>query len=612
MSAPLLALKNIKLNFGDRQIFEQVELFINEGDKIALIGRNGSGKSTLLKIANKNIEADEGEYFLRTGTLIRYLVQEPDLSEYENLLDYVRSGLGEIDNIYQAQYYLARLGLEEKLNPSFLSGGEIKRAALAKILATNADILLLDEPTNHLDLPTIIWLENELKNLKSAMLIISHDKKFLQNVTNKTFWLDRGKIHYINCGFAGFEKWQENFFAKEQQKKHKLKQQIKREEEWLRYGVTARRKRNVKRLANLAKLRKEREKQATKIENINFSAAKGKISGNIIIEAKNISKSFANKLLIKNFSTRILRTDRVGIVGANGVGKTSLLKLFSGQILPDEGEIKFGANIELALLDQMREQLNSNHTLKEAILDSGSDMIEINNKKKHIISYMQDFLFSPKQADMPLNKLSGGERARVGLAKLLSIPSNLLVLDEPTNDLDLETLDMLIEMLTDYHGTIIFVSHDRDFIDKLATYIIVYEGDGNWVQYFGGYSDYERRNKEKIINISSKTSVSNAGQRSVKKEISANNAKNRQKAKKEKKKLSFKQLYMLKTLPEKIEKLSQQIAQCEEKLAKTDYYIKDMQGFIKTSERLVRLQKELKKSEDEWLKLEIEREKLQN
>ncbi len=610
MPTPLLTLKNIELSFGGDALLEGADLYVNKGDKIALVGRNGSGKSTLLKIISGLVEPDKGKRFMQPSTTICYLEQEPDLSKYETLLDYVKSGLSPLDDEHYAQYLLNQFGLSDDRSTKNLSGGEIKRAALAKVLAPNPDILLLDEPTNHLDLPAITWLQEELKNLKAALVIISHDRRFLSDLSSSTLWVDRGKTHQLNFGFDRFEVWREKFFEEEEIERHKLKRKIVREEHWVRYGVTARRKRNVRRMGELTALREEKKNQRAQIGKVALNAATAKVSGNIIIEAKNISKSFGDVPIINDFSTRIMRGDRVGIIGPNGAGKTTLVKLLIGELEPDGGEVKLGSNIELGLLDQTRSTLSPKTSLKDALSGGGTDIIEINGTSRHIISYMKDFLFSPEQAGTPLEKLSGGERARVSLAKTLSLPSNLLVLDEPTNDLDLETLDLLQEMIADYSGTAIIVSHDRDFLDRVATSIIAYEDNGDfanastanstWTKYIGGYSDYERQVKNKP---SSQSQEKTPREKTKQQKSSISN---------KKKKLSFKQQHALKTLPKMIDDLTKNIAKIEEKLAQSDFYSTDREGFERLSKELIAHQEKLIEHENNWLEIEMEREELED
>ncbi len=456
---------------------------------MCLVGRNGSGKSTLLKITAGMIEPDSGSRFVQPGATIRYLPQEPDFSGYATTLSYVEAGLAPGDDPYQARYLLEQLGLTGEEDPAHLSGGEARSAALARVLAPSPDILLLDEPTNHLDLTTIEWLEKELKGSRSALVIISHDRRFLDNLTRVTVWLDRGRTRRLEIGFKDFEVRRDEILAEEELEQHKLDRKIVAEEHWVRYGVTARRKRNMRRMGELQALRQARNDYRGSVGKAVIDAAEAEKSGALVIEAKNISKSFDDRPIVTDFSTRITRADRIGIVGPNGSGKTTLLSLLTGTLAPDEGSVRLGANIEMASLEQDRDSLDPNWTLAEAMTDGKGDTVTVGGQTKHVVGYMKDFLFTPEQIRTPLRALSGGERGRLMLARALAKPSNLLVLDEPTNDLDLETLDVLEETLSQYSGTVILISHDRDFLDRVVNAVIVPEGDGVWNEYAGGYSD---------------------------------------------------------------------------------------------------------------------------
>ena len=489
MAPPLLTLQNTHLTLGGKPLLEGADLSVSRGERLCLVGRNGSGKSTLLKIAAGELEADAGMRFMQPDATLRVLPQEPDLSGFATTLDYVESGLGPLDDPYRALATLNDLGLTGDEEPARLSGGEGRRAALARVMAPQPDILLLDEPTNHLDLPAIEWLESALKSLRSALVIISHDRRFLANLSRATVWLDRGRTRRLDQGFEAFEAWRDQVIEEEERDRHKLDRQIAREEDWLRYGVTARRKRNVRRLGALHDLKANRREAVRAVGQVTMTVSEGRLSGKLVIEAEDISKRFGERPIVRDFSTRILRRDRIGVIGANGAGKTTLLRLLTGAMEPDAGTVRLGANIELATLDQGRTSLSPATTLADALTGGGSDTVVINGQPKHVIGYMKDFLFGPEQARTPVERLSGGERGRLTLARALALPSNLLVLDEPTNDLDLETLDLLQEMVADYPGTVIVVSHDRDFLDRTVNAVIASEGDGRWTEYAGGYSD---------------------------------------------------------------------------------------------------------------------------
>lgn len=601
-AAPLLSLQNISLTFGGTHLLESAELIVSPGQRIALVGRNGSGKSTLLKIASGEIGHDGGLRFIEPSATVRYLPQEPDLSAFKSTLAYVEAGLGPGDDIYRAQYLLNSLGLTGEESPKILSGGENRRAALARVLAPRPDILLLDEPTNHLDLPAIEWLQAELASMRSAMVLISHDRRFLGDLTRATVWLDRGLTRRLDKGFKAFEGWRDQVLEEEERDRHKLDRQIVREEHWLRYGVTARRKRNVGRLERLGALRQDRRDQRRVTGAVNMQVSEGRTSGALVVEAESICKSFGDRLVVGDFSTRVLRGDRLGIVGPNGAGKTTLIKMLTGLLPPDSGKIKLGSALELAMLDQGRAKLLPETRLKDALTGGGSDTIHINGEPRHVVGYMKDFLFTPEQANTPIGKLSGGERARVALARALSLPSNFLVLDEPTNDLDLETLDLLEEMVSDYTGTALIVSHDRDFLDRVATSIIIAEGDGVWIEYAGGYSDMVSQRGE---GVNARAAVSKPAHRPGKTALPQTTSASA------KRKLSFKDKHALETLPKQIEKLATEIAALHAALADASLYAKAPQTFAEKSELLATIEAKRAKAEEDWLELELLREEVE-
>ncbi len=600
MSRILLHLRGIGLTFGGRPILENAELAVAEGERVALVGRNGSGKSTLLKIAAGMIEADKGERWVQPGTTIRYLPQEPDLSAYATVLEYVEAGLGPADDPHRCTYLLRELGLTGEEDPKRLSGGEIRRAAIARTLAPQPDVLLLDEPTNHLDLPAIEWLEAELKSLRSAFVLISHDRRFLQSLTNRTVWLDRGESRRLERGFADFESWRDEVLAKEEAEQALLAKRIEAEEHWMRYGVTARRKRNMRRVDLLASLRKERKDHVGQQGAVRMAATSGDISGKLVAEAKAMSKSFGERAIVANLDLLVMRGDRLGIVGPNGAGKTTLIKLLTGALAPDSGAIRLGTNLQTVTLDQSRQSLDPNATLADVITDGRGNSVTVNGETKHVISYMKDFLFPPDKARTPVSVLSGGERGRLILARELAKPSNLLILDEPTNDLDLETLDMLQEMLADYPGTILLVSHDRDFLDRVATSVLMADAQGKWTEYAGGYSDM----------------VAQRGQgveaRKVKAEAvkSASSAPQPQ-AQQSQRKLSFKEKHALETLPATMKTLENEIGTLEAKLADAALFTRDPKAFEQAASRLTSARDELAKAEEQWLELEMKREMLE-
>ena len=597
MAPPLLLLQDIALTFGGEPLLEATGISVPAGERLCLVGRNGSGKSTLLKIAAGLIEPDSGARFLQPGVNLRYLPQEPDLSGYSNARAYVEAGLGPIGDPHRATTLLNELGLSGEEDPARLSGGEARRAALARVLAPEPDILLLDEPTNHLDLPAIEWLEGTLKTPRSALVIVSHDRRFLQNLSRGAVWLDRGRTRVLARGFAEFEAWRDAALLEEERAEHKLDRKIAAEEDWLRYGVTARRKRNQKRLENLKAMRAERRQRRT-AKGVRFEAAED-LSGKLVVEAKHVAKSFGARPIVKNLSLRILRGDRLGLIGANGAGKTTLVNLLTGALPPDRGSVRHGANLLLAALDQGRASLDPATLLKDALTGGGSDFVEINGERKHVAGYMKEFLFGPEQARTPIGRLSGGERGRLMLAKVLARPSNLLVLDEPTNDLDLETLDLLQDMLSDYKGTLLIVSHDRDFLDRLTTSVLAAEGGGIWIEYAGGYSDMLAQRGAGVDGAPISAPPMPAKD---KPKIAAT------RPPKPKPRLTFKEKHMLDTLPARIEALRARKASLQSLLDDTGFYARDPAKFAEISAAFAKAEAALAEAEENWLNLEILRE----
>ncbi len=598
MAPPLLTLKDIHLTFGGTPLLEGTELTVAPGDRICLVGRNGSGKSTLLKIAAGSIQPDHGERFAHPGASIRYLPQEADFEGYATTLDYVEAGLGPADEPYRAQYLLSELGLTGAENPDQLSGGEARRVALARVLAPAPDVLLLDEPTNHLDLPAIEWLEAELRSLRGAIVLISHDRRFLENLSRATVWLDRGTARRLDQGFAAFEDWRDTVLEEEELERHKLDRKIVRENQWMHGGVTGRRKRNVRRVRDLKAMRQDVREQRNVQGNVRLDAAEGGMSGRLVAETKKAAKSYGDAQIIRDLSLRIMRGDRLGLVGPNGAGKTTILKLLTGAIEPDGGTIRLGTNLELVALDQRRDELDPNWTVAEALTGHRGDQVVINGKARHVASYMKDFLFQPEQRLTPLRVLSGGERARLMLARALAKPSNLLVLDEPTNDLDLETLDLLQELLADYAGTVLLVSHDRDFLDRVVTSVLAPEGDGRWVEYAGGYSDMlaQRRGAEP---------VRSAPQKATDDEFVAPAPPSA--PPRLAKKMSFKDKHALETLPNEIQKLERYILALNVLLGDAGLYSRDRAAFNSATAKLNAARQALDTAELRWLDLEDRR-----
>jgi ATP-binding cassette subfamily F protein uup len=600
--APLLFLKDIRIRFGNTVLLDGAELSVGEGERLCLVGRNGSGKSTLLKIAAGMIEADSGEQFAQPGATIRYLPQEPNLSGYATTHDYVEAGLQPGDDPNRAYYLLGHLGLTGQEAPSNLSGGEARRAALARVLAPRPDILLLDEPTNHLDLPAIEWLEGELKSMRGALVLISHDRRFLENLSRAVVWLDRGQTKRLDQGFGAFENWRDTVLEQEEIERHKRDRKIANELDWLTHGRSARRKRNQGRLARLNSLRKGRREELKSMGTVKMEALEGGTSGTKVIDAKGVTKSFGDKQVIRDFNLRIHRGDRIGIVGPNGAGKTTLIKLLTGELLPDAGNVKLGTGLEMAKLDQNRAALHPEDNLADALTGGGSDTVFVGGKPRHVVSYMQDFLFTPAQARTPVKVLSGGERARLLLAKLFAIPSNFLVLDEPTNDLDLETLDLLEEVVGDFPGTALVVSHDRDFLDRVATMIVMSEGEGRFAVYAGGYSDMVAQRGQGVAKPAAKPQAraeerKPASARSPREPVA---------------KLSFSDQHALKSLPGQIEAQNKQIAALQAELSDPQLYAKNAARFTMLSAQLADLSAKRDANEELWLALEMKREALES
>lgn len=496
---PILTIKGARLSFGTNELFTNVELYINRGDKISLVGRNGCGKSTLLKVIARDIEPDAGEIFVQPGVKVSYMPQDPDFSGYATLREVVLSGLPEHERgqEYRADILIEQFDIRAEQSPEQSSGGERKKAALAKALINEPDILLLDEPTNHLDMPTIEKLEKIIADFRGAVILISHDRMFLSNTSRTTFWLDRGILRRNNKGFRYFEEWQEQVIDQEIIEQKYLNKKIEEETEWLHKGVTARRKRNQGRLRRLQQLRQERREQIRQIGSVKLEVEEGELRSKMVIEAKHVCKTFGDREIVKDFSTRIIKGNKIGIVGPNGAGKTTLIKLLTKRLEPDSGHVRIGKNLEEAYFDQNRLTLDPKKTLWKTLCNEG-DHIFVRGSYRHVVAYLKDFLFRPDQAQCPVSALSGGEKNRLMLAVALAQPSNFLVLDEPTNDLDMDTLDLLQEVLDEYEGTILLVSHDRDFIDRVVTSVIYMPGDGSVSEHAGSYSDLLEKLKSKI------------------------------------------------------------------------------------------------------------------
>lgn len=573
------------------------------GERLCLVGRNGSGKSTFLKMAAGLIEPDDGEVFVQPGTTVAYLPQEPDLSGFKTVLDYVEEGLSPQTELHVAQTLLNELGLVGNEDPASMSGGERRRAALVRELASEPDILLLDEPTNHLDLPAIEWLEKRLKSRRGAYVLISHDRRFLETLSNAVVWIDLGRTLRMDKGFAHFDSWRDEIIEQEATERHKLDRKLVKETAWLHKGVTARRKRNMGRLRALMDLRQQRRDQRQRAGDVTITTNEAESSGKRVIETKNISKAYDGRTIVQPFSTRILRGDRVGVIGPNGAGKTTLVRMLTGSLPPDEGDVRIGTSVEMASLDQGRVELSETLTLQDALTDGSGDSVVVGGVQKHVVGYMKDFLFDPSQAKTPVSRLSGGERGRLMLARAMTRPGNLLILDEPTNDLDLETLDLLQEMVSDYAGTVILVSHDRDFLDRIVTSVINYEGDGVWQEYAGGYHDMVTQRGAGMVAEAKAANTEISKKKSGSKSSGSTTS--------TKLKMSYKDKYALETLPDIMAALETEIATLEAKLSDANLFTKDPDAFQSATDMLTEKAVALANAEEEWLRIEMLREEIE-
>lgn len=597
---PILTIKGARLSFGTNELFTNVELYINRGDKISLIGRNGCGKSTLLKVIARDIEPDAGEIFVQPGVKVSYMPQDPDFSGYATLREVVLSGLPEHERgqEYRADILIEQFDIRAAQSPEQSSGGERKKAALAKALINEPDILLLDEPTNHLDMPTIEKLEKIIADFRGAVILISHDRMFLSNTSRTTFWLDRGILRRNNKGFRYFEEWQEQVIDQEIIEQKYLNKKIEEETEWLHKGVTARRKRNQGRLRRLQQLRQERREQIRQIGSVKLEVEEGELRSKMVIEAKHVCKAFGDREIVKDFSTRIIKGNKIGIVGPNGAGKTTLIKLLTKRLEPDSGHVRIGKNLEEAYFDQNRLTLDPKKTLWKTLCNEG-DHIFVRGSYRHVVAYLKDFLFRPDQAQCPVSALSGGEKNRLMLAVALAQPSNFLVLDEPTNDLDMDTLDLLQEVLDEYEGTILLVSHDRDFIDRVVTSVIYMPGDGSVSEHAGSYSDLLEKLKSKI-----------PAKKENKKEALPQKKETPKSETKKTGRLSYNQQRLLEILPGKISELEKQIGDTEAALSNSSLYTENPEKFDALTKQLEELKAELEKSENQWLEIEMLRESI--
>jgi len=591
---PIMTLRGGRIGFGGDPLFQNAELRLGRGDRVCLVGRNGSGKTTLMKALAGLIELDDGELFIQPGIRPAYLPQEPIFDSAATVIEHVGAD-GHAAHLVESA--LSEVKLDGDRPMAELSGGEVRRASLARALVGAPDILFLDEPTNHLDLAAIEWLERLLVARKGALLLVSHDRTFLERVSNRTYWLDRRRIRYRGQGFEGFDAWSEEVLAEEARAAEKLDSKLADEARWLLRGVTARRRRNQGRLRKLEDMRERRAALIGGRAKLRLKIDEGEIKSKLVIEAKTIAKSFGENetanTIVDSFSTRILRGDRIGIIGPNGAGKTTLLRLLTGELAPDSGKVSIAKHLNRAYFDQNRETLDRKKTLWETLCPGGGDQVFVHGKPRHVRAYLKDFLFDPKSADSPVGSLSGGERNRLLLSKILATPSELLVLDEPTNDLDMDTLDLLQDVLADYAGTLILVSHDRDFLDRIVTSTIALEGDGEAREYPGGYADYLKQRK-----------TQKPRRRAAPKTAGPATAPQPSRAAKSRNRLTYKDQRELDLLPDGIAGLETEIAALETELGDNTLFERDRAAFDAAVARLEAARAELETAETRWLELE--------
>jgi len=596
LAPPLLSFRDVSLSIGNKPLFIDLELHIGKGERICLVGRNGTGKSTLMKTIAGTVEPDDGEIFIQPGTHTAYLPQEVDLTGFETINDYVNADPG--TDAHKTEALLMELGIDGNMGTTSLSGGETRRAALVRALVSEPDILLLDEPTNHLDMPAIEWLEEKMSRFRGGFVVVSHDRAFLNKLARTTFWLDRGVVRRLDKGFSHFEAWSEEVLEHETIERSKLDKKIAEETLWSRQGISARRTRNQGRLRNLYALRKERSEQIAQTGKISLGTDSGGRSGKLVFEAENISKKFDGVPVINEFSIRVLRGARVGIVGPNGAGKTTLLRMLTGEYESDTGSIKRGTNLTPTYIDQKRIELNPDLTVMDYLCDAGGDTVDVRGTPKHIAGYLREYLFDAGIMRSSVAALSGGERNRLLLAKTLAKPTNLLILDEPTNDLDLETLDLLQEVLTDYDGTLLLVSHDRDFIDRIVSSTVVLDGTGMVEEFVGGYSDYVTQSGHNLASTENGQTKKQKNKIALGKPTPTNS----------KKKLNNKQRHLLSTLPGQIEQIESEIAALEKEMSVPSI---DHGVLMDKAALLEQAGARLSEMEESWLEVEMIREEIE-
>ena len=604
MAAPILSYEDLGLVQGEGWLFRHLDLYVGERDRLALIGRNGAGKTTLFKCLAGLIDPDEGKRTIVPGTRVVLLEQDPVMSRHETLLDWVLDG-DDAPAAHEAAAIAGQLGIDLDRPAATASGGERRRAAITRALAQDPDVLLLDEPTNHLDLGAIEWLEDWLGRFKGAFIVISHDRTFLARLTKSCIWLDRGNLRRAEIGFGGFDAWTERVYDEEARAAEKLDAKLKLELHWLQRGVTARRSRNQGRLAKLHELRAQRAAMLGPAGSAKLALAKDDVKSKVVIDAERVTKRFGERAIIKDFSLRVQRGDRIGVVGPNGAGKTTLLKLLTGELAPDEGQVTLARTLSGIVIDQQRKLMEPGKRVRD-ILANGGDWIEVRGSKKHIKGYLKEFLFDPSLADAPIGSLSGGEKSRLLLAREFAREANLLVLDEPTNDLDLETLDLLQEVIADYEGTVLIVSHDRDFLDRTVTITLGLDGSGTVDVVAGGYEDWAKRRKAPPP-ARGRGSGGGPERKAASSDMPSPQS---PPANGRGGKLSYKDQRDLDRLPGEIEQIERDMAAAEEALHDPDLFTKNSDRFAELTQRLTDLRAEKEAAEERWLEVAAMAEEL--
>ena len=615
MAPPLITFRDVSIGFGATPLFENLSFSITPGDRICLIGRNGCGKSTLMKLIMGDLEPDSGNTFMLPGTQLTWLPQDPQLRAGITVRQHIEEAGAADDPLepYEIEAVLDRMALDGEREMQTLSGGEVRRASLARALVRPPDILLLDEPTNHLDLPTIEWLEKFLAEYKGASLIVSHDRAFLNRVTRRMWWLERGRLRQSDRPFSEYEKWQEDVLNEEARQLDRMNTVVAQELRYLQRGVTGRRTRNQMRLRRLADMREERSALlGQRRGKVRLVIDEGEVRSRMVIEAKEISKTMTlpngqERVIVRDFSTRILRGERIGVLGPNGAGKTTLLRMLTGQLKPDDGRVRVARSSQPAYFDQHRSQLDPSKTLWETLVPEGGDQLHVRGEPRHVVGYLKDFLFDFDQMKSPVRTLSGGERNRLLLAKILAQKSDLLIMDEPTNDLDMDTLDLLEDALGDYEGTLLLVSHDREFLDRTVASVIALEGDGEAREFVGGYYDYVRQRGPQ----DGKAGAFGVGLPGAALKKPEKPKPLPPKPSPDRLRLTFNEQRELSELPDRIAKLEAYIEKANTFLAAPDVYQRDPAKFEKAIDRLAEAKAAVSNAEERWLELETKREELE-